>query len=55
LRTFPERGGYVTERPGVRFVMVHPYLVVYRILEESRKVRVLRFWHGARERTRMRL
>ena len=55
LRTFPERGGFVVERPGARFVMVHPYLVVYRIVEQSRVVRVLRFWHGARERMRMRL
>jgi len=55
LRTFPERGGFVEERPGARFVMVHPYLVVYRIAEESRSVRVLRYWHGARERVRMRL
>jgi addiction module RelE/StbE family toxin len=55
LRTFPDRGGFIAERPGARFVMVHPYLVVYRIVEESRMVRVLRFWHGARERVRMRL
>ena len=34
LRTFPERGGFIAERRGARFVMVHPYLVVYRITEE---------------------
>ena len=45
LATFPERGGFITERPGARFVMVHPYLVVYRIEEETRTVRVLRYWH----------
>ena len=55
LCAFPDRGGLVAERPGARFVMVHPYLVVYRIVKESRAVRVLRFWHGARERVRMRL
>lgn len=55
LRIFPERGGFIAERPGARFVMVYPYLVVYRIAEESRTVRVLRFWHGARERMRIRL
>ena len=54
LKTFPERGGFVVERPGARFLMVHPYLVVYRIEGESHIVRVLRFWHGARERIRMR-
>ena len=55
LRTFPERGGFIAERAGARFVIVSPYLVVYRIVEQSRTVRVLRFWHGARERVRMRL
>jgi len=55
LRIFPERGGFIAERLGARFVMVYPYLVVYRITEESRMVRILRFWHGARERMRMRL
>jgi toxin ParE1/3/4 len=53
LRRFPERGGFIAERPGARFVMVYPYLVVYRIEEHSRTVRVLRFWHGARERMRL--
>jgi addiction module RelE/StbE family toxin len=55
LSTFPERGGFVRERQGTRFIMVHPYLVVYRIVAESHSVHVLRFWHGARERIRMRL
>jgi len=53
LRTFPERGGFIAERPSARFVMVPPYLVVYRIVEKSRAVRILRFWHGARERMRL--
>ena len=55
LRTFPERGGLVLQRPGVRFVVVHPYLIIYRIMEQSRTVRVLRYWHGARELMRIRL
>jgi toxin ParE1/3/4 len=55
LRTFPERGGIIAERPGARFVLVYPYLVVYRIDARARTVHVLRFWHGARERIRMRL
>jgi toxin ParE1/3/4 len=55
LRTFPERGGFVLQRPGARFLVVHPYLIIYRIMEQSRTVRVLRYWHGARERVRMRL
>jgi toxin ParE1/3/4 len=55
LHAFPERGGAIAQRRGARFVVVYPYLVIYRIVEKSRKVRVLRFWHGARERVRMRL
>ena len=55
LRSFPERGGLIAERPGTRFVLVHRYLIVYRIDEHLHSVRVLRFWHGARERIRMRL
>ncbi|MFZ1217643.1 MAG: type II toxin-antitoxin system RelE/ParE family toxin [Chthoniobacterales bacterium] len=53
LSTFPERGGCVTQRPGARFVIVQPYLIIYRIMEQSRTVRVLRYWHGARERMRL--
>jgi plasmid stabilization system protein ParE len=33
LRSFPERGGLIAERPGTRFVLVHRYLIVYRIDE----------------------
>lgn len=55
LTTFPERGGFIVERPHARFVIVRPYLVIYRIDETSRCVQVLRYWHGARERTHMRL
>jgi toxin ParE1/3/4 len=53
LSSFPERGGCVTQRPGARFVIVHPYLIIYRIIDQSRTVRVLRYWHGARERMRL--
>jgi len=53
LRTFPERGGCIAQRPGARFVLVHPYLIIYRIMEQSHMVRVLRYWHGAREQVRM--
>ena len=53
LRTFPERGGLVLQRPGARFVVVHSYLIIYRIMEQSRTVRVLRYWHGARGQVRL--
>jgi hypothetical protein len=32
---------------------VHPYLIIYRIMEQSRTVRVLLYWHGAREQVRV--
>lgn len=43
----------VLQRSGARFVVMHPYLIIYRIMEQSRTVRVLRYWHGVRERVRM--
>jgi plasmid stabilization system protein ParE len=53
LRTLPERGGHLRERPGARFLVVGSYLIVYRIDQEAKRVRILRFWHGARERRRI--
>jgi len=55
LSTFPQRGAVLIGRPGVRFILEHQYLIVYRIEEQTCTVRVLRFWHGARERKWMRL
>jgi plasmid stabilization system protein ParE len=50
LATFPERGGLVRGRPGLRFIVVGPYLIFYRLDDEMSLVRVTRFWHGARDR-----
>ena len=50
LAAFPERGVLLRERPGARFVVVKPYLIIYRWDEARSVVRVLRFWHGARSR-----
>ncbi len=55
LETFPYRGGHFKERPGTRFTTVGNYLVVFRVLESAREVRILRFWHAARERRRTNL
>lgn len=54
LRLFPDRGGHLKERPGARFSVVGSYLIVYRIDSAAETVRILRFWHGARERRRLR-
>jgi len=53
LREFPERGGHLRERPGARFSVVGSYLIVYRVDQAAATVRILRFWHGARERRRL--
>jgi len=54
LKTFPQRGGQLKEKPGVRFTVVGPYLIVDRVVEIRQEVRVQRFWHAARERRRLR-
>jgi len=50
LREFPDRGGHLKERPGARFSVVGSYLIVYRVDHAAATVRILCFWHGARER-----
>ena len=55
LCDFPHRGGDVCSRPGVKKLLLWPYLIFYRVNEESRSVEVLRFWHGARDPRSLRL
>jgi len=47
LARMPQRGGNVRRRPGVKKLILAPYLIFYRIDETRRSVDVLRFWHGA--------
>ncbi|HWM26195.1 MAG TPA: type II toxin-antitoxin system RelE/ParE family toxin [Chthoniobacterales bacterium] len=47
LAQFPERGGNVRSRPGVKKLVRVPYLIFYRVDNARRCVDVLRFWHGA--------
>lgn len=54
LRLFPDRGGHLREKPGARFSVFGSYLIVYRVDEVAEMVRILRFWHGARERRHLR-
>ncbi|MBX2823738.1 MAG: type II toxin-antitoxin system RelE/ParE family toxin [Gammaproteobacteria bacterium] len=37
-------------KKGARRLVHGKYLIVYRILESQEKVRILRFWHGSRDR-----
>lgn len=55
LAILPLRGAPLHSRPGVRRVLLAPYLVVYRVNESTREVRVLRFWHSKRNPSGLRL
>ena len=48
-----QSGGRLPKRPGVRKLIEGNYLILYRILPEQNKVRVLRFWHVARDRAKL--
>jgi len=48
-------GGKLLRRPGVLKMVEGNYLILYRILLDQNKVRVLRFWHGARDRQYLRM
>ena len=48
LAFLPRRGAPLRTRPGVRQLLLFPYLVVYRIDEPNRIVTVPRFWHAKR-------
>ena len=55
LDALPSRGMEIDGSRGARFLILHAYLIIYRILEDRKKVRVLRFWHAARDLRRLRL
>jgi len=49
LRSLPERGRPVKKWPGVRVLVLAPYLIFYHFEQAANKVEILRFWHGARD------
>ena len=53
LRGMPQRGAPVRARPGVRKLLLWPYLIFYRVNEQGRSVEILRFWHGAQDPKRL--
>ena len=55
LCRLPYRGGSVRRRPGVKKLLVRPYLIFYRVDETQQCVQVLRFWHGAQDSRGLRL
>ena len=50
LGQFPLMGRVVSEADDrtIREIVVRPYRVIYRYLEEERAVAIVRLWHGAR-------
>jgi plasmid stabilization system protein ParE len=43
------KGRVVRPKPGVRRLVHGTYLIYYRVEKDPPSVRVLRFWHGARD------
>lgn len=48
LETFPNRGSHLPRRPGLRYVPMDRYLIVYRVVESQKEVRIPSFRHSAR-------
>ena len=55
LSQYPHQGAQIPGRANGRYLVMKSYLIVYRVLEETHTVRVMRYWHGARDHTRLRL
>ena len=53
LHQLPLRGPLIKEKRGARLLVYQAYLIVYRASPSSSHVRILRFWHAARERIRL--
>jgi addiction module RelE/StbE family toxin len=49
LWSLPERGRPVKKWPGVRVIVLSPYLIFYHFERAGNTVEILRFWHGARD------
>ncbi|HEY5345474.1 MAG TPA: type II toxin-antitoxin system RelE/ParE family toxin [Verrucomicrobiae bacterium] len=54
LENFPLLGVAYSKRPGVRKLVLRPYLIFYRPRPEENCVDILRYWHGARTEPELR-
>jgi toxin ParE1/3/4 len=54
LENFPLLGAAYSKRPGVRKLVLRPYLIFYRPRPEENCVDILRYWHGARTEPELR-
>jgi toxin ParE1/3/4 len=48
LANTPELGPILPQRVATRFFPVGRYLIIYRLDQKNKIVRILRFWHSAR-------
>ena len=55
LGSKPYIGVAIRNRKGVRYLLHFPYLIFYRVNEEKQRIEILRFWHGARSPSNLRL
>lgn len=55
LGLHPYVGVTTWRREGVRYLVHYPYLIFYRVNETTEVVEILRFWHGARNPSKLRL
>jgi addiction module RelE/StbE family toxin len=55
LENFPLLGSPYSKRPGVRKLVLRPYLIFYRFREAENAVDILRYWHGAQREPAARL
>ncbi len=50
LSDAPEMGARLLQKPNARFFPIGSYLIIYRPDAKQRVVRILRFWHAARQK-----
>jgi len=55
LGRLPRRGHMADRQRNIRWLIYKSYLIFYKIDEETRKVKILRFWHAAQDRRHLRL
>ncbi len=55
LGKLPHRGVLLRSRPGVRKILQKNYLILYRVDELDRMIRIQRFWHAKRDQRHLTL
>lgn len=55
LKIFPERNLELPERRNVRKISYQSYLIFYEVYADQNRVKILRFWHSARDQSNLRL